>query len=206
MSDNPEIYTMKSDVKSVLLATIVGLVTFSCGDKQPSQEKESAQTSPDLAAVSKPQFEVDPAFQSQLATLFNSYASLKEAFVSSDAAKVVAEATLTAQKLGEVNAALPEGAARNDWEVYRAALGASLAEMITSGDIEAQRKSFSGLSDALYKSVRAYGLGGTVAYYQFCPMAFNDEGGYWLSDEKKVRNPYFGAKMLSCGVVKETLN
>jgi Cu(I)/Ag(I) efflux system membrane fusion protein len=197
---------MKINVNSVLLASLVGIFALSCGDKQPSQEKESAQTPPDLAAVSKPQFEVDPAFQGQLAALFNSYVSLKEAFVSSDAAKVLAEATLTAQKLGEVNAALPEGAAQNDWEAYRAAIGTSLAGMITSDDIEAQRKSFSGLSDALYKSVKAYGLGGTVAYYQFCPMAFNDEGGYWLSNDQKVRNPYFGDKMLSCGVVKETLN
>jgi Cu(I)/Ag(I) efflux system membrane fusion protein len=197
---------MKVKVNSVLLASVVALFAFSCSDKEKVKDKESAQALPDEAAVSKPQFEVDPVFQGQLAALFTSYVSLKEAFVSSDAAEVISRATRVAQELGEVNAALPEGAARSDWEVLRAAMGTSLAGMIASDNIEAQRKSFSSLSDALYKVVRAYGLGGTVAYYQFCPMAFNDEGGYWLSSEKKIRNPYFGDKMLSCGVVKETLN
>ena len=42
-------------------------------------------------------------------------------------------------------------------------------------------------------------------YKQFCPMAFNDQGGYWLSNSKEVRNPYFGDKMLKCGMVKVTL-
>jgi Cu(I)/Ag(I) efflux system membrane fusion protein len=36
-------------------------------------------------------------------------------------------------------------------------------------------------------------------------MAFNNEGAYWLSDSEQIRNPYFGDKMLTCGVVKEKL-
>ena len=31
-------------------------------------------------------------------------------------------------------------------------------------------------------------------------MAFNNEGAYWLSDAEQIRNPYFGDKMLTCGV------
>ena len=72
-------------------------------------------------------------------------------------------------------------------------------------DIEAQRKAFSALSDNLYKSIKAFGLGGKEAFYEYCPMAFNNEGAYWLSDEQKIKNPYFGEKMPSCGEVKDTL-
>jgi hypothetical protein len=36
-------------------------------------------------------------------------------------------------------------------------------------------------------------------------MAFNNTGGFWLSDSKTIRNPYFGDKMLTCGQVRETL-
>jgi Cu(I)/Ag(I) efflux system membrane fusion protein len=36
-------------------------------------------------------------------------------------------------------------------------------------------------------------------------MADNSKGAYWLSNEKKVRNPYYGASMLSCGQVKATI-
>ena len=66
-------------------------------------------------------------------------------------------------------------------------------------------KLFSTLSDNLYKSVKAFGIGGTDAFYEYCPMAFNNEGGYWLSDNEKIVNPYFGDKMLNCGEVKEKL-
>jgi Cu(I)/Ag(I) efflux system membrane fusion protein len=38
----------------------------------------------------------------------------------------------------------------------------------------------------------------------FCPMAFGNKGAYWLQTEKKIRNPYFGTKMLGCGEIKET--
>ena len=43
------------------------------------------------------------------------------------------------------------------------------------------------------------------AYVQFCPMANSDKGANWLSKENKVVNPYFGASMIKCGEVKETI-
>jgi hypothetical protein len=32
-------------------------------------------------------------------------------------------------------------------------------------------------------------------------MALNNTGGYWLSSEEKILNPYFGDKMLKCGKI-----
>ncbi len=96
-------------------------------------------------------------------------------------------------------------AAHNDWMNYLTPMQTSLKEIQSGEDIEAQRKSFSMLSDNLYKSAKAFGLGGQEAFYTYCPMAFNDKGAYWLSDKETVRNPYFGEKMLACGEVKEKL-
>jgi Protein of unknown function (DUF3347) len=89
---------------------------------------------------------------------------------------------------------------------YAGALESALKEIQSSDDIETQRISFSKLSDNMYKSIKAYGLGGTTAFYEYCPMAFNNAGGYWLSDVAEIRNPYFGDKMLKCGSVQEKLN
>jgi len=36
-------------------------------------------------------------------------------------------------------------------------------------------------------------------------MADDNKGGYWLSTEKKIKNPYFGSKMIKCGKVKEII-
>ena len=174
-------------------------------DAHEHDEKEHASGSTAAVEASEPQFQVDGKFQEQLGKVFASYVELKDAFVSSDAAKVKSEASETKQALSNVNMKLLTGAAHNDWMNYLSPLESSLKEIESSGDIEAQRKSFSTLSDNLYKSVKAFGLGGKQAFYEYCPMAFNNEGAYWLSDQEQIRNPYFGDKMLTCGEVKEKL-
>lgn len=169
-------------------------------DAHASHDENSAVT--DAAA---PQFSVDAAFQQQLAGVFKAYVTLKDAFVASDAAKVKTEAENTQKALASADMKLLTGAAHNDWMAYLGGMESALKEIQSSSDIEAQRKSFSSLTDSFYKSVKAFGLGGSTAYYEFCPMAFDNEGAYWLSDAEQIRNPYFGDKMLTCGSVKETL-
>jgi Cu(I)/Ag(I) efflux system membrane fusion protein len=191
---------------------LVAAFTFSnCGGNKKGDSPEHAdhdeQTSESVVSdeATKPQFNVDATFQQQLANVFNAYLSVKEAFVSSDAAKVTGEADATLKSLSNVDMSLLTGAAHNDWMNYMDGMETSLETMKSSSDLEMQREAFSDLSDNLYKSIKAYGLGGTTAYYEFCPMAFDNEGGYWLSDAKEIRNPYFGDKMMSCGSVKEVL-
>jgi hypothetical protein len=36
-------------------------------------------------------------------------------------------------------------------------------------------------------------------------MVNNNQGAFWLSNEKEIKNPYFGDMMLKCGSIKETL-
>jgi Cu(I)/Ag(I) efflux system membrane fusion protein len=157
------------------------------------------------AEASAPQFDVDGAFQNQLAGVFTAYVSLKDAFVASDAAKLKTEATATQNALAKTDMKLLSGVAHNDWMTYLGSMESALKEIQSATDIEAQRKSFSTLSNEFYKSIKAFGLGGTTAYYEFCPMAFNNEGAFWLSEAEQIRNPYFGDQMLTCGSVKETL-
>lgn len=80
------------------------------------------------------------------------------------------------------------------------------AGMITSArDIEAQRAAYSTMSNDFIQLVKQSGLKSGELYVDFCPMALDDKGAYWLSSEKEIRNPYFGEKMMTCGEVKETL-
>jgi hypothetical protein len=194
----------------VFAAAALTLFSNCSGSKKEEAESHDGQAdhaSEATASVetSKPQFEVDATFQQQLAGVFASYVSLKDAFVSSDAGKVKQDAAATNDALGKVDMKLLSGAAHNDWMNYLSPLQNSIKEIQAGSDIEAQRKAFSTLSDNLYKSIKAFGLGGREAFYEYCPMAFNNEGGYWLSDKQEIRNPYFGDKMLTCGEVKEKL-
>jgi Cu(I)/Ag(I) efflux system membrane fusion protein len=52
--------------------------------------------------------------------------------------------------------------------------------------------------------VKTFGLLDDTVYYQYCPMANSDQGAYWLSEIKEIKNPYFGEEMLSCGETRET--
>lgn len=80
------------------------------------------------------------------------------------------------------------------------------AGTISAGeDIKVQRKAFSVLSNELTKLLSGAHIASGKIYKQFCPMAFDFKGGFWLSTEKEIRNPYFGDAMLECGEVKETL-
>lgn len=170
-----------------------------------AREGQASASGADVAEAGEPQFQVDEQFQKQLSAVFTSYVDLHEAFTASDVKKVKQQASETTQALASVDMKLVSGAAHNDWMSYLTPMQTALNQMQSTDDIEAQRRSFSTLSDNLYKSAQAFGLGGKEAFYTYCPMAFNDEGAYWLSDKAKVRNPYFGEKMLVCGEVKEKL-
>ncbi len=202
-------------IKSLIITTVnaafVVFVLSNCSGKKETTEPQQdetvqANTEESAAPASTPQFQVDTTFQLQLSGVFTSYVSLKDAFVATDAAKVKAAAAKAQESLSKTDMKLLTGVAHNDWMNYTVNLESALKEIQSSDDIEAQRTSFSKLSDSLYKSIKAYGLGGATAFYEFCPMAFNNTGGYWLSDVAEVRNPYFGDKMLKCGSVAEKLN
>lgn len=200
---------MKIKNPMLLLAVLAFLFVQCGGPKQEAGDDgqaEHASGSEAATAATGPQFEVDQTFREQLSRTLQGYLKVKDAFVASDAAAVKAEAAGLKAMLKSMDAKMLTGPALNDWSNYANNLDMALAEITGSDDIEVQRTAFSQLSDNLYKSIKAYGLGGMTAYYEFCPMAFNDQGAYWLSDSKEIRNPYFGDKMLKCGRVTEELN
>jgi hypothetical protein len=192
---------------ALLAATAVVLLSNCSGNKKEAVATTDsvATTEYTSASTASPTFQVEASFQQQLGDVFTSYVQLKDAFVASDANKVKEQAAGTNETLAKVDMKLLTGAAHTDWMAYLSPMQIALKEIQGSNDIEVQRIAFSSLSDNLYKSAKAFGLGGKEAYYEFCPMAFNNEGAYWLSDQSQIRNPYFGDKMLTCGAVQEKL-
>lgn len=60
------------------------------------------------------------------------------------------------------------------------------------------------LSESILEVTESFGLEKDKVYKDFCPMAFDNKGAFWLSETEEILNPYFGEAMLSCGEVKET--
>lgn len=86
-------------------------------------------------------------------------------------------------------------------------LGIGVSELEVAQDIAGLRGGFKDASAALVAAIRESGLDQVgAAYVIHCPMAFDHGGADWLSPEPVVVNPYFGAEMLHCGTVRETLS
>ncbi|MFV8352790.1 DUF3347 domain-containing protein [Flavobacterium sp. XS2P14] len=72
-----------------------------------------------------------------------------------------------------------------------------------SGKIEHQREHFAMLSKDINDFVQTFGT--TQKLYQdYCPMYDEGKSGYWISETKEIKNPYFGSQMLACGSVRKT--
>ena len=198
--------------RSTFLSLVFTATAFAFLASCSGEKKENTSGSHDghdgrasVEEASEPQFQVDEKFQNQLTAVFSAYVELKESFVESDTKQISSEAAETEEALGKVDMKLVSGAAHHDWMTYLSPMQNALRDIQATDDLEAQRRSFSTLSDNLHRSVKAFGLDKKEAFYQYCPMAFNNEGAYWLSDQEKIRNPYFGDKMLTCGEVTEKL-
>lgn len=148
----------------------------------------------------------DPAFKVQLTKVFNDYLEMKNAFVATDAKKVANEAKDVIAALKSVDMGLLKGDAHMMWMDQSETLNSTINTIYRSADINKQRQEFARFNLVFYKSLKMFGLNGANAYYQYCPMANNNQGAYWLSETKDIRNPYLGKDMLDCGETKETIS
>ena len=148
---------------------------------------------------------VSMKFQEQLKAVFNEYINLKDALVKEDSKSTSANATTLLNKLNKVDMKLlSNNKAHNHWMSLEKEIKPSATSISETSDIKAQRDHFKYLSSHLINAVQLFGVNEKV-YVEFCPMADNNNGAYWLSKEEKVINPYFGSAMLTCGEVKQVI-
>jgi len=75
----------------------------------------------------------------------------------------------------------------------------------SAGEISIARADFRVLSSEIVKRLKHSGGIDRTVYQVKCPMAFNNQGAFWLQDDKDTLNPYFGKAMLRCGGVIDTI-
>ena len=149
-------------------------------------------------------FAVNEEFKLQLKDVFTSYLLLKDALVATDINNSIEANNSLTESLKKVDANLISGEAKEEWLRDLSILNTATMKIKGEEDIEQTRASFSSLSDQLFQSIKKFEVE-TGAYRQYCPMAFNNEGAFWLSDSDKILNPYFGDAMLNCGSVDQKL-
>lgn len=122
-------------------------------------------------------------------TLVNNYTVVKDALTAGDS-KGAAQAIAVFQK---------NVSAEGNFD-QKATLLKSADELAKAGTIDKQRVVFNDLSVALWDVIKHAEKLDVTTYYQYCPM----KKAYWVSLTKEIKNPYYGAAMLSCGKTVET--
>ena len=129
--------------------------------------------------------------QAQSRTVLSTYLDIKDALVESNSKN----ASLAADEMVSIMKGKTDELSKKLIEDAKA--------ISVSSDIKMQRKYFDVLSQNVYDYVKKTGEKEGTVYKQFCPMAFNNSGAFWIASEKEINNPYFGSMMLHCGSVKE---
>ena len=153
----------------------------------------------------KERITVSGKFQNQLKQVFKDYILLKDALVNDNAKNAQQAGKQISQSLTKVDMKLlSDEKAHNHWMTIQMEIKASANAIGNSSEIATQRGHFKHLSAHMISSVQLFGVDQEV-YIEFCPMADNNKGAYWISLEKEIRNPYYGEAMLTCGEVTETI-
>ncbi len=147
-------------------------------------------------------------FNERFTSLLTSYYRLKDAFVASNdtmaatrAKALIASADHLNLKEVKADSSIVEMANQ-----YIGSISSEAKALVAEPNLEAKRKAFQMISDNMYDLVRTVHFDKEIVYHQYCPMAFNDAGAYWLSQSSDIKNPYFGKKMLTCGEVKDSID
>jgi len=145
---------------------------------------------------------VPTAFKKQLGILITSYLGLKDK-LTDDNPDIKADVKAIENALNQVDMSLVMNDARHEWMKALTSLKKDLKLLASEVNIHAQRKHFLGISRTLSDIVQKTGVKiDQTLYIEFCSMANDNQGGYWLSTEKEICNPYFGKEMSKCGEIK----
>ncbi len=167
------------------MALIAASVLTACksGGKQEASSAQNGDTTATASATA--------AVQTDTAKVYNAYLAVKDNLVKTDPKAAKQSAKTLAENLSAIKGCTE---------------AAELANRIAATeDVKTQRNIFLQLSQDVIPLVKGMKTKSGPVYVAYCPMAGNGKGGYWLSAQKEIKNPYYGDEMLECGEVKEEI-
>lgn len=174
--------------KYTILSIALILVFIACSNQKSEEKQEQPAPRPKKVTVQPNEVSIN---NDQLNAVYQQYLLLSNALVNSDMS--TAKEIAMAVELGAKNL---KGGAN---------LAQFASKITATNSLETQRILFSDLSNEMIAKIKSAGLKSGEVYVEYCPMALNDKGASWLSNQKEIKNPYYGDKMLDCGEIKETV-
>ncbi|MCF7826438.1 MAG: efflux RND transporter periplasmic adaptor subunit [Candidatus Marinimicrobia bacterium] len=163
----------------------------------------AGKTSMMSAAKSKALVAISAEFQTHLSLIYQDYLLLQSKLAGDD---LKASGEALNKLLSRINSEDIAGERMpQPWVKLKRTLDNTVAVDKANMTLESIRKSFDPLSQFVLGLQTTFGhFNDTTLYEIFCPMAFDNQGASWLQTDKQVKNPYFGARMLDCGEVRQS--
>ncbi|WP_291728306.1 efflux RND transporter periplasmic adaptor subunit [Bernardetia sp.] len=144
---------------------------------------------------------IGKAAKNSLQPLYAAYFELKNALVKDDLKTAKSSSEKLKMALKNIDMSVFKGESHTLYMAYYSNINNQLEHFTHLENIEKARQKFQGISEAMVAMSKSFEPLENVIYVQFCPMADNNKGANWLSQEKNIKNPYFGKAMLTCGEV-----
>ena len=142
--------------------------------------------------------------ENQLKAVFDNYFLVKDALITSNGDSTASASKELVTAINNVKMDKLEMDVHMVWMKVVNTITKDAENIGNTKDVKIQRDHFTTLSKDMYTLIKVSKYE-TSVYYQFCPMFNDGKGANWLSKENAVKNPYYGAMMLSCGKTVETI-
>lgn len=139
-----------------------------------------------------------------LETLLSEYLDMKEVLVNDNFEGAKSSLQNFAEEVTSSHEMNHHPEHANMHQVHHNAMLSAVESASNAENIDQFRNSFDEISAELIKAVKNQGID-TDLHIQFCPMADNGNGARWLSENKKIENPYYGTMMSTCGSLEEQI-
>lgn len=173
----------------LMTSILIGLSTISCNEEEKNNKQNQKTKNGTEISNSLSQKNEDLSLgieDSQ--NIFLYYRKIKRGLINSNLEETKSVATKFIEKIDYSNQAIKT----------------HVENIRNSSTLEDQRHHFNALSVEMEKYLKD-STSKDVIYKQYCPMAFDGKGAFWLSQSKEIMNPYFGDKMLNCGSIQGTI-
>jgi len=192
--------------RTLILIVVVAILAVGAYFLLTRKNKAVDEPKPDPIAIGANSGTFNESFDQMLKAYYN----LKDALVASDTAKASATASLLLEasdslKLDEITGD-STGTIKSLASDLSGTVSGSCKALVAETSLENKRKEFQMISTAMWDLIRTARYAGQKVYKLYCPMAFDNTGAEWLSNQSVIQNPYFGEKMLTCGSVEDSLD
>lgn len=157
-------------------------------------------------SVSSEQFAIHSKAKEALQPLFSDYFEMKDALVNDNFEKAKEAGTMLKNRLEKIDMNLFEDDAHSVWMQQFNTLATALEHINHLNEIKTIRDKFKNISSSIVAIAESFDPVSYSLFIQHCPMADSNNGADWLSQEREIRNPYFGESMLTCGEVTKEIN